>query len=40
VADLPLATTQGGVLLHIYEELSQHLGQLELTRDIVTAPAK
>ena len=39
VATLPIATTQGGVLLHIYEELSQHLGQLELTRDILEATA-
>lgn len=29
--------TQGGVLLHVYQELSQHLGQLELTRDILHA---
>jgi Protein of unknown function (DUF664) len=29
--------SQGAVLLHVYEELSQHLGQLELTRDIVNA---
>ncbi|CAN5915628.1 hypothetical protein BH23ACT10_BH23ACT10_06430 [soil metagenome] len=35
--DLPLGRTQGGVLLHIYEELSQHLGQMELTRDIIRA---
>jgi hypothetical protein len=33
--DLPLGRSQGGVALHIYEELSQHLGQLELTRDLV-----
>jgi Protein of unknown function (DUF664) len=33
--DLPLGRSQGGVAMHIYEELSQHLGQLELTRDIV-----
>lgn len=26
-----------GVLLHVLEELSQHLGQAELTRDILTA---
>jgi hypothetical protein len=32
---LPLARSQGGVAWHIYEELSQHLGHLELTRDIV-----
>ncbi len=37
-ADLPLGRTQGGVLFHIYEELSQHLGQMELTRDILLAP--
>jgi hypothetical protein len=38
-ADLPLGQTQSGVLLHIYEELSQHLGQLELTRDVLRASA-
>ena len=27
--------TQGGVLLHVYEELAQHLGQLEVTRDLL-----
>lgn len=27
--------TQGAALLHVYEELSQHLGQLEITRDVV-----
>ncbi|PZS40813.1 MAG: hypothetical protein DLM62_00875 [Pseudonocardiales bacterium] len=34
-ATLPLARTQGGVLLHIYEELAQHRGQLEITRDVL-----
>jgi Protein of unknown function (DUF664) len=29
--------TQGHVLMHVYEELAQHLGQLEITRDIVRA---
>lgn len=29
--------TQGDVLLHVYEELAQHLGQLEVTRDVVLA---
>lgn len=29
--------TQGEVLLHVYEELAQHLGQLEVTRDVVLA---
>ncbi|MDP9220579.1 MAG: DinB family protein [Actinomycetota bacterium] len=38
-ADLPLGQTKSGVLLHIYEELSQHLGQLELTRDVLRANA-
>ena len=27
--------TQGGALLHVYEELAQHLGQLEITRDVI-----
>ena len=34
-ADLPLGRSQGGVLLHIYEELAQHLGHLEITRDVL-----
>jgi hypothetical protein len=34
-ADLPFGRTQGGVLVHILEELFQHLGQMELTRDIL-----
>jgi hypothetical protein len=29
--------TQGAVLLHVYEELAQHLGQLEVTRDVLLA---
>lgn len=29
--------TQGEVLLHVYEELAQHLGQLEVTRDVLGA---
>lgn len=29
--------TQGGALLHVFEEVTQHLGQLELTRDILRA---
>ena len=29
--------TQGAVLLHVYEELSQHRGQLEITRDVLRA---
>ncbi|GAA2739102.1 hypothetical protein GCM10009867_33850 [Pedococcus aerophilus] len=31
------ATTQGGVLFHVYEELAQHRGHLELTRDVLLA---
>ena len=36
-ADRPDGRSQGGVLLHILEELHQHLGQLELTRDVLLA---
>ncbi len=36
-ADRPDGQRQGGVLLHILEELHQHLGQLELTRDLLLA---
>jgi hypothetical protein len=36
-ADLPYGKTQGGVLLHIVEELYQHLGQMEISRDILLA---
>jgi Protein of unknown function (DUF664) len=34
-AVLPLGRSQGGAVLHILEELTQHLGQMELTRDIL-----
>jgi hypothetical protein len=37
-ADLPLGRTQGGVLIHVYEELAQHRGQMEVTRDVLRAP--
>ena len=33
----PYAETKGAVLLHILEELFQHLGQMELTRDALVA---
>ena len=36
-ADRPDGRTKGGVLLHVLEELHQHLGQLELTRDVLLA---
>jgi Protein of unknown function (DUF664) len=39
-ADLPLGRTQGGALFHIYEELAQHRGQLEITRDILRAAGR
>ena len=32
-------TTQGEVLLHVYEELAQHRGHLEITRDVLQADA-
>ncbi|AKU17454.1 DUF664 domain-containing protein [Luteipulveratus mongoliensis] len=34
--DMPQFTrTQGGVLMHIYEELAQHRGHLDVTADLV-----
>ncbi len=36
-ADHDPVGTQGEVLLHVYEELAQHLGQLEVTRDVLVA---
>jgi hypothetical protein len=36
-AVLPLGRTQGGALLHVYEELAQHLGQMQVTRDVLLA---
>ncbi len=37
-ADLPLTKSQGGVLIHLYEELAQHRGQMETCRDVLFAP--
>jgi hypothetical protein len=37
-AGLPLARTQGGALIHLYEELAQHRGQMEGCRDVLLAP--
>jgi hypothetical protein len=34
---VPYNETKGSVLIHILEELYQHLGQMELTRDILVA---
>jgi hypothetical protein len=31
----PIGDTNGGVLQHVLEELAQHHGQLELTRDVL-----
>jgi hypothetical protein len=39
-ATLPLGRTQGGALFHVYEELAQHLGQLEVTRDVLLAQSE
>ena len=36
-AALPIGRTQGGALLHIYEELAQHRGQMEGGRDVLLA---
>lgn len=38
-ADLPLGRTQGGALMHVYEELAQHRGHMEITRDLLLASA-
>jgi hypothetical protein len=37
--DRAIVATQGSVLLHVYEELAQHRGQLELSRDVLRAGA-
>ncbi len=34
-AALSLGRTQGGALVHVLGELTQHLGQLEVTRDVL-----
>ena len=36
-ADLALGRTQGGALFHVYEELAQHRGQMEASRDVLVA---
>jgi len=36
-ADMPYAKTKGAVLLHVLEELLQHLGQMEISRDVLLA---
>jgi hypothetical protein len=37
-AEVPRGRTQGGALLHVYEELAQHRGQMEGCRDVLLAP--
>ena len=37
-ADVPIGRTQGGALVHVYEELAQHRGQMEGARDVLLAP--
>jgi DinB superfamily len=34
-AETPIGRTQGGVLVHLFVELTQHLGQMQLTRDVL-----
>jgi hypothetical protein len=36
--DAVLNRTQGGALIHLYEELAQHRGQMESCRDVLRAP--
>lgn len=36
-AATPVGRRQGAALVHVFEELAQHHGQLELTRDILRA---
>ena len=37
LAGLPYGRTRAGVLLHVFHELAQHRGQMELTRDVLVA---
>jgi len=37
-AEEPLGLSQGGALFHVYEELAQHRGQMEASRDVLLAP--
>jgi hypothetical protein len=36
-ADLPFGRRQGAALVHLYRELTQHLGQMQGYRDVMTA---
>lgn len=33
----PAKVTQGSVLMHVFEELAQHLGQMQVCRDVLLA---
>jgi hypothetical protein len=35
--EAPSARSQGGALIHIYRELAQHRGQMEISRDVILA---
>jgi hypothetical protein len=37
-AALPIGRTQGGALIHLYDELARHWGQMEGCRDVLLAP--
>jgi Protein of unknown function (DUF664) len=33
----PLASSQSGLMVHVLREITQHLGQMEITRDVLLA---
>jgi len=33
----PLASSQSGLMIHVLREITQHLGQMEITRDVLLA---
>jgi Protein of unknown function (DUF664) len=35
--EVPSGKSQGGALIHLYRELAQHRGQMEITRDLILA---
>lgn len=35
--ETPYARSRAGVLMHVFHELAQHLGQMEITRDVLVA---
>lgn len=38
--EYPYGRTQGAVLLHVFHELAQHRGQMEVTRDVLLHQAR